>query len=483
MRGPAALSVNPSVDQTSVKGPWMAARSIRYLVILGLVLGMAPFSFGTAEAHSFGSAAFERTWARTDLPVAEGQVNRTWMWGPSGRSEAFYEDYIDAPGGTRLVQYTDKSRMEDNSYRASAPWDVTNGRLAYELITGRMQAGDAEYHQWQPAAIQVAGDSHPDSPTYATFNNVLDHDPIPTGWTITQTIDRHGTIGSNSALGQHGVTAQHYVPETNHTVASVFWTFMNSSGTVFQNGQYVQASLFENPFFATGFPISEAYWMHVPVGGQWRDVLGQCFERRCLTFTPGNPAGWQVEAGNIGQHYYQWRYGDMPPSPPPAPPPLPPGPDPDEIAYLEDLLIILEATEASFYVFLLLLENPTFTIAWYDEFDLVMEIWHLLHPALSTLSPPASYGPFHATLLNAYWQLGLAADHFIIGFYLFNEHHLDAGLFHLEEFSRLFDEAFALFPGQEPIFLDESSAIGDLDHIDELLDPARWERVLELAGD
>jgi HTH-type transcriptional regulator/antitoxin HigA len=29
-----------------------------------------------------GMSAFERTWSRTDLPVAETQVNRTWMWGP-----------------------------------------------------------------------------------------------------------------------------------------------------------------------------------------------------------------------------------------------------------------------------------------------------------------------------------------------------------------------------------------------------------------
>jgi hypothetical protein len=38
-------------------------------------------------------------------------------------------------------------------------------------------------------------------------------------------------------------------------------------------------------------------------------VLLQCFERRCLTYTPDNPEGWKVEAGNVGQHYYQWRYG------------------------------------------------------------------------------------------------------------------------------------------------------------------------------
>jgi hypothetical protein len=44
------------------------------------------------------------------------------------------------------------------------------------------------------------------------------------------------------------------------------------------------------------------------VAGTVQEVLLQCFERRCLTYTPGNDAGWQVEAGNVGQHYYYWRY-------------------------------------------------------------------------------------------------------------------------------------------------------------------------------
>ena len=43
----------------------------------------------------------------------------------------------------------------------------------------------------------------------------------------------------------------------------------------------------------------------------------QCFERRCLTYTPDNPDGWQVEAGNVGQHYYAWRYGAAPVTPVP----------------------------------------------------------------------------------------------------------------------------------------------------------------------
>jgi hypothetical protein len=75
------------------------------------------------------------------------------------------------------------------------------------------------------------------------------------------------------------------------------------------------APLFQNPFYATGYPITEAYWTNVNVQGVDQLVLLQCFERRCLTFTPANPLGWQVEAGNVGQHYYAWRYGGPPISP------------------------------------------------------------------------------------------------------------------------------------------------------------------------
>jgi hypothetical protein len=37
----------------------------------------------------------------------------------------------------------------------------------------------------------------------------------------------------------------------------------------------------------------------------------QVFERRVLTYTPSNPDGWKVEAGNVGLQYYQWRYIDV----------------------------------------------------------------------------------------------------------------------------------------------------------------------------
>ena len=55
--------------------------------------------------------------------------------------------------------------------------------------------------------------------------------------------------------------------------------------------------------------ISESYWTRVKVSGVERDVLVQLYERRVLTYTPSNPDGWKVEMGNVGQHYYPWRYG------------------------------------------------------------------------------------------------------------------------------------------------------------------------------
>src|SRR5690606_20503223 len=70
-----------------------------------------------------------------------------------------------------------------------------------------------------------------------------------------------------------------------------------------------------------GRPITKAYWAAVKVAGTERDVLMQSFERRCLTYTPGNPEGFLVEAGNVGQHYYQWRYGQGPGEQPGQPTP------------------------------------------------------------------------------------------------------------------------------------------------------------------
>jgi hypothetical protein len=61
--------------------------------------------------------------------------------------------------------------------------------------------------------------------------------------------------------------------------------------------------------FVAGYPLTDAYWTYSTVNYTNTDVLVQCFERRCLTYTPANNDPYKVEMGNVGQHYYQWRYG------------------------------------------------------------------------------------------------------------------------------------------------------------------------------
>ena len=307
------------------------------LTLFGLMLGSVAVPLQGTQAVSPGNPGFMRTWQRPDQPVSEGLASRTWLWGPEAFSDARIEPYADAPGGQRTVQYFDKSRMEDNAYRASTPWDVTNGLLVVELITGRMQLGDDSFEARDPAEVNVAGDADdPTGPTYRALGAALDAPAREAGEAVIERIDRRGQVSADPSLAARDITASHYVPETGHTVAGPFWTFMNSSGLVYHDGQYLTDTLFPNPFYATGYPLIEAYWAEVKVGGTYKDVLLQCFERRCLTYTPDNPEGWQVEAGNVGRHYYQWRYGQEPggdpmPSPNPSPTPDPsptPGPSP-----------------------------------------------------------------------------------------------------------------------------------------------------------
>jgi hypothetical protein len=280
------------------------------LLLAGLVLpaGAAPIPFDP----------FQRTWARTDKPVLDGAVNRTWMWGLQTNAYLTTERYVEAPDGERTVIYFDKSRMEitDPYGDRSNPWFVTNGLLVVELITGRLQLGHDTFEQRTPAQVNVAGDGgDPTGPTYATFSALVQPYSGPQPARLIQTVDRAGTVAEDSHFATYNVGTARWVPETQHWIATPFWEFMNSSGPVWDGAGLATEPLFPNPFYATGYPITEPYWANVRIAGEYLDVLIQCFERRCLTYTPDNPPGWQVEAGNVGLHYYIWRYGEVPPKP------------------------------------------------------------------------------------------------------------------------------------------------------------------------
>lgn len=281
---------------------------------LGLAAGtlLATLVSGVAMASDPANDAFERTWARTDRPVASGAVQRTWMWGPEAFSGEMVEYYAEAHNNGRTVQYFDKARMEINHdihVPSDSPWYVTNGLLVVELATGRLQLGDATFQQREPSSIPVAGDPDGDAPTYASIGAFMASPAYELGHVITERVAPDNTIVADPSLAGLDVTAYYYVPETTHTVAEPFWYFLTSQQTVFEDGEVKSDDLFENPFYATGLPITEAFWVHTTLNGYETDILVQAFERRVLTYTPTNMAGWQVESGNVGQHYYAWRYG------------------------------------------------------------------------------------------------------------------------------------------------------------------------------
>ncbi|MGA7672382.1 MAG: alkaline phosphatase family protein [Nitrolancea sp.] len=292
--------------------------SLRKWLVIPVLLTLITAAVVPAAAESIADPSFQKTWAYTDQPVVSGQAHRTWMWGPTANTPALWEPYFESPGGQREVQYFDKTRMEITHPDGdqSSIWYVTNGLLAKELITGQMQVGDGSFVQHDPAQVNVAGDSNdPNGPTYETFSQLTGSAAISNNTTIIQTVDREANVGSDQGFSSYNVVAKDVGSPTQHTVASVFWDFMNSSGVVYDQGNYLTAPLFANPFYATGYPLTEAYWTTVLVGGVQKQVLVQVFERRVLTYTPSNPEGWKVEAGNVGQHYYTWRYSQLGESP------------------------------------------------------------------------------------------------------------------------------------------------------------------------
>ncbi|HUG15791.1 MAG TPA: S8 family serine peptidase [Thermomicrobiales bacterium] len=283
----------------------------------GGISNAVTFTVGVSFQPAPDYPAFQDVWNRTDLPVMLLLVGRTWIWGDKPIAGPFFEAYSESPGQQRAVKYADKSRMEVRfpDGDPTADWYVTNGLLVVELISGLMQVGDDDFEQRSPAEVNVAGDpGDQQGPTYATFGPLRSAPAADDGALLTQRVARDGTVTDDPVFASYGVTAVHRVTVygIDHQVASTFWEFMNSSGLVYEDGEYVTAPLFLNPFYATGYPLAEAYWTTVEVGGAPRDVLVQCFERRCLTYTPDNPEGWRVEAGNVGRHYFIWRYGMEP---------------------------------------------------------------------------------------------------------------------------------------------------------------------------
>lgn len=254
----------------------------RRCMLLLTVVALAAVANPVGAAQDFARPEFRQQWQAGEAIVPN-------FWGPLDTAQDRQQElYAEAQGGNRVVQYFDKGRMELTNGK------VTNGLLATELITGRLQLGDNTFDDRLPARVPVAGDPDSPGPSYATIAGATEiRDPARAaiGARTTRALTADGTITVFSTGGENpqGAIAA-YDAATQHNVPAAFATFRDRAGIL-----------------TIGFAISEPFWSTAMVAGQEKDVLVQAFERRVLTFTPTNPPAFQVEFGNIGRHYFVWR--------------------------------------------------------------------------------------------------------------------------------------------------------------------------------
>jgi len=261
---------------------------------------MAAMPLFAQGATSFANPAFQAQWQSVESTIPN-------FWGPlatarDGQIEPYVEGSVNGQAGSRLVQYFDKARMELTN---PATGNVSNGLLTVELKSGQLQLGDNSFQGLQPAQIGIAGDPGSPGPTYATLGILQERDA-----------QSNGSVALTYSASSNTFTMG--APSTDANAA--FATYLSDpNGRFGQNVPRAFADFLQRIpggyLSSMGYPISPAFQATVTVGGQQNvPVIIQAFQRKVLTFTPSNPAAFQVEFGNIGQHYYQWRtaQGNLP---------------------------------------------------------------------------------------------------------------------------------------------------------------------------
>jgi hypothetical protein len=315
-------------------------------LLSALPIWMAVSAGAQPTGYSYADAAFQQVREALDKPVEDGVAQRSWFYGPGPISEGLHERYAESPGGERLVQYFDKSRLELTNPNSAPddPFLVTSGLLVRELVTGAVQIGDHAVEFVEPAEVPLAGDRTNAWPTYAGLAPYVDQ----------LYADRTGEPVTNVLLADGVSTLTDYTNDSNtvnaaylsydgptgpvgYNVPEGFWAFMTQAGPLWDGTAYVDADPLVDWLVAFGYPISDPAWVNVEIGGTPTWVMVQLFERRLLTYAPEHDEPWRVEMGNVGRHYMEWRGIDpdgtvpTPPTPtlPPSPTPTEPLPTPD----------------------------------------------------------------------------------------------------------------------------------------------------------
>ncbi|MGI8688704.1 MAG: fibronectin type III domain-containing protein [Thermomicrobiales bacterium] len=282
-----AVSRSPTGRRSSPFARFRRRRPLGALAAAVLLLTPALALLNVGAAGGFANPAFQTQWQ-------QGEAITPNFWGPLALAhDGQNEPYVEAPGGSRLVQYFDKARMELTNPTTGV---VTNGLLANELITGKLQVGDATFQQLPPAAISIAGDPNNLGPTYAqlgtTASALLAPATAKIGGFITTIVGADGAVtdGGGFAGISMSPAISAYDGTTQHNVLGAFADFRNTVGLA-----------------SVGLATSEPFRTTVKIAGTPQSIIAQVFERRVLTYNDNNADPFKVEFGNIGQHYYTWR--------------------------------------------------------------------------------------------------------------------------------------------------------------------------------
>jgi len=256
----------------------------------------------TQAASAFADPHFQTQWQQGEAVVPN-------FWGPlSLARDGQQEAYKEAASGQRLVQYFDKTRMELTN---PATGTVTNGLLTVELKSGKMQLGDATFEQRQPAKVNIAGDPGNDGPTYADLAQLPERTEQSFSSNVFYAFDKKSGKFTGNHSGAHFPFTYVSSPDNRYGqfVYQIFYDFIKTLPLPMEQ--------------TTGYPISPVIDATVLIGGKPTSVEIQAFERRVLTYNLDTAAHRNtdttltgVEFGNIGQHYFTWRYGSGAPAPP-----------------------------------------------------------------------------------------------------------------------------------------------------------------------
>ena len=95
------------------------------------------------------------------------------------------------------------------------------------------------FSPWGPAvyrspAMSALIDSNAPSIRYGDINrfNLRARPARAVGDTITEWLNDSGEAVPDESNRAYGISAAHFVPETQHTIASVFWDFMHAEELV-----------------------------------------------------------------------------------------------------------------------------------------------------------------------------------------------------------------------------------------------------------